>query len=221
MSYFYLFILLFITVYIALTNKHSYFKFNKNLVIAALIATSSLMLYKTFLSDGSLKLANQKQSLQIFLDGDQSIKDKKSDEINGLVQFLINKDDAEAGELYILARQMKNINEYIFSEQLYKAIYEKFGNELDGDIISEYAQVSFISNGRKFKDPVYSLLKEALSKNPNNPSALTLQGLAELEKNNQILTIELWTKALPFLSSEKEKSDLKVLIDAVKKRKNQ
>ena len=54
------------------------------------------MLHKTFLSDGSLKLANQKQSLQIFLDGDQSIKDKKRDEINGLVQFLINKDGTVA-----------------------------------------------------------------------------------------------------------------------------
>ena len=54
MSYFYLFILLFITVYIALTNKHSYFKFNKNIVIAALIAAASLMLYESFLSEGSL-----------------------------------------------------------------------------------------------------------------------------------------------------------------------
>ena len=69
--------------------------------------------------------------------------------------------------------------------------------------------------------PIDSLLQEALNKNPNNPSALTLKGLSELEKNNPTLTIELWTKALPFLNSEKEESDLNVLIDAVKKRKNQ
>ena len=221
MSYLYLFIVLFLSVYLTLANKNSYFKLNKNILTSVIVAAASLIVYENFLSEGSLKLANQKHSLQIFLDGDQSIKDKKRDEISRLVTNLINKDNSEAGELYILARQMKNVNEYIFSEQLYKEIYERFGDELDGDIISEYAQVLFISNGRKFKDPIDSLLQEALNKNPNNPSALTLKGLAELEKNNPTLTIELWTKALPFLNSEKEESDLNVLIDAVKKRKNQ
>ena len=64
-------------------------------------------------------------------------------------------------------------------------------------------------------------MKEALLKSPNNPSALTLQGLAELENNNPRLTIELWNRAIPLLNSEKEKNDLRALIEAVKKGKNQ
>ena len=49
----------------------------------------------------------------------------------------------------------------------------------------------------------------------------TLKGLAELEKSNPQLTIQLWNQAIPLLNSEKEKDDLRSLIEAVKKRKNQ
>jgi len=50
---------------------------------------------------------------------------------------------------------------------------------------------------------------------------LTLKGLFELENNNISSTIDLWNRAVPFLNSEKERNDLKALIAAVKKRKNQ
>jgi hypothetical protein len=36
-----------------------------------------------------------------------------------------------------------------------------------------------MSEGRKFNDSIYILLEEAVKKNPNNPSALTLKGLAD------------------------------------------
>jgi cytochrome c-type biogenesis protein CcmH len=123
--------------------------------------------------------------------------------------------------LYILARKLKNVNEYSLSEDIYEEIYGRFGDDLDGDVIAEYAQVIFISRGRKLDDSIYNLLQEALKKNPNNPSALTLLGLAELENKNSSLTIELWNRAIPLLNSEKEKNDLTALIEAVKKGKNQ
>ena len=107
------------------------------------------------------------------------------------------------------------------STKVFKEIYDRYGSELDGNVIAEYAQVLFASNGRKFNDFLEILLDESLKKTPNNPSALTLKGLSELEKNNLKNTIELWNRAIVFLNSEKEKNDLKALIEVVKKRKNQ
>ena len=46
-------------------------------------------------------------------------------------------------------------------------------------------------------------------------------GLYELEQGNFSTTIDLWNKAVLYLNSEKEKNDLKALIETVKKRKNQ
>ena len=102
----------------------------------------------------------------------------------------------------------------------YKAIYDRYKEDLDGNIIAEYAQTLFLSQGRKFNNDIDNILDDALKKNPLNPSALTLKGLSELEKNNPDLTKEYWNKTLPLLSSQKENTELISLIEAVKKRKN-
>ena len=221
MSLLYLFIFIFVPVYLVLTTKEKLFKPNLSLLIAFIVTSSSLIVYDIFLSGGSWERMNQKQSLETFLDGDLQTRSDLRGDIRELFTLLIEKPDIEAGELYILARKLKNANEYILAEDVYEEIYDRYGDELDGDIIAEYAQVLFISKGRKFNDSVYALLKEALLKSPNNPSALTLQGLAELENKNPRLTIELWNRAIPLLNSEKEKNDLRALIEAVKKGKNQ
>ena len=90
-----------------------------------------------------------------------------------------------------------------------------------GNILAEYAQTIFLKEDRSFNGKIESILEEALLKSPDNPSALTLKGLKELENKNIDLTISLWTKALTLLESEKDKSELKALIEAVKKLKNQ
>ena len=221
MSLMYLFIFIFVPVYLVLTTKEKLFKPNLSLLIAFIVTSSSIIVYDIFLSGGSWERMNQKQSLETFLDGDLQTRSDLRGDIRELFTLLIEKPDIEAGELYILARKLKNANEYILAEDVYEEIYDRYGDELDGDIIAEYAQVLFISKGRKFNDSVYVLLKEALLKSPNNPSALTLQGLAELENKNPRLTIELWNRAIPLLNSEKEKNDLRALIEAVKKGKNQ
>ena len=221
MSLLYLFIFIFVPVYLVLTTKEKLFKPNLSLLIAFIVTSSSLLMYDNFLSGGSWERMNQKQSLETFLDGDLQTRSDLRGDIRELFTLLIEKPDIEAGELYILARKLKNANEYILAEDVYEEIYDRYGDELDGDIIAEYAQVLFISKGRRFNDSVYVLLKEALLKSPNNPSALTLQGLVELENKNPRLTIELWNRAIPLLNSEKEKNDLRALIEAVKKGKNQ
>ena len=221
MSYIYFFLIIFIPLYAVLADKDNFFKLNIKIFIAGLVTVSSLIVYENILSDGSLELAYQKQSLEIFLGEDQQEKENEREQVNNLITQLVKKRDIEPGELYILARQLKNINEFMLSRDLYKEIYNRFGNDLDGEVVAEYAQVLFMSEGRKFNDSIYILLEEAVKKNPNNPSALTLKGLAELEKSNPQLTIQLWNQAIPLLNSEKEKDDLRSLIEAVKKRKNQ
>ena len=221
MFYFYLFLILFLSFYLVLADKKDYLRFNRNIATSLIAATLSLTLYDKFLSKGSFDLVNQKLALEIFLKGNTESKEKVREDVEGLVTNLVAKEDAQAGELYILARQLKDVNEFSLSREVYEEIYGRFQKELDGNVIAEFAQVLFLSNEKKFDERLKILLDEALIKNPNNPSALTLKGLFELENNNISSTIDLWNRAVPFLNSEKERNDLKALIEAVKKRKNQ
>ena len=220
MFYFYLFLILLLSFYLVLADKKDYFRFNRNIATSLIAAALSLTLYE-FLSKGSLDLVNQKLALEIFLKGNTESKEKVREDVEDLVTNLVAKEDAQAGELYILARQLKDVNEFSLSREVYEEIYGRFQKELDGNVIAEFAQVLFLSNEKKFDERLKTVLDEALLKNPNNPSALTLKGLFELENNNISSTIDLWNRAVPFLNSEKERNDLKALIEAVKKRKNQ
>ena len=204
-----------------LADKKDYLRFNRNIATSLIAAVLSLALYDKFLSKGSFDLVNQKLALEIFLKGNTESKEKVREDVEDLVTNLVTKEDAQAGELYILARQLKDVNEFSLSREVYEEIYGRFQKELDGNVIAEFAQVLFLSNEKKFDERLEILLDEALIKNPNNPSALTLKGLFELENNNISSTIDLWNRAVPFLNSEKERNDLKALIEAVKKRKNQ
>ena len=221
MFYFYLFLILFLSFYLVLSDKKDYLRFNRNIATSLIVAALSLTLYDKFLSKGSFDLVNQKLALEIFLKGNTESKEKVREDVEDLVTNLVTKEDAQAGELYILARQLKDVNEFSLSREVYEEIYGRFQKELDGNVIAEFAQVLFLSNEKKFDERLKTVLDEALLKNPNNPSALTLKGLFELENNNISSTIDLWNRAVPFLNSEKERNDLKALIEAVKKRKNQ
>lgn len=221
MFYFYLFLILFLSFYLVLADKKDYLRFNRNIATSLIAAALSLTLYDKFLSKGSFDLVNQKLALEIFLKGNTESKEKVREDVEDLVTILVAKEDAQAGELYILARQLKDVNEFSLSREVYEEIYGRFQKELDGNVIAEFAQVLFLSNEKKFDERLKIVLDEALIKNPNNPSALTLKGLFELENNNISSTIDLWNRAVPFLNSEKERNDLKALIEAVKKRKNQ
>ena len=221
MFYFYLFLILFLSFYLVLADKKDYLRFNRNIATSLIAAVLSLTLYDKFLSKGSFDLVNQKLALEIFLKGNTESKEKVREDVEDLVTNLVAKEDAQAGELYILARQLKDVNEFSLSREVYEEIYGRFQKELDGNVIAEFAQVLFLSNEKKFNERLKIVLYEALIKNPNNPSALTLKGLFELENNNISSTIDLWNRAVPFLNSEKERNDLKGLIETVKKRKNQ
>ena len=221
MFYFYLFLILFVSFYLVLADKKDYLRFNRNIATSLIAAALSLTLYDKFLSKGSFDLVNQKLALEIFLKGNTESKEKVREDVEDLVTNLVAKEDAQAGELYILARQLKDVNEFSLSREVYEEIYGRFQKEIDGNVIAEFAQVLFLSNEKKFDERLKTVLDEALLKNPNNPSALTLKGLFELENNNISSTIDLWNRAVPFLNSEKERNDLKALIEAVKKRKNQ
>ena len=221
MFYFYLFLILFLSFYLVLADKKDYLRFNRNIATSLIAAALSLTIYDKFLSKGSFDLVNQKLALEIFLKGNTESKEKVREDVEDLVTNLVTKEDAQAGELYILARQLKDVNEFSLSREVYEEIYGRFQKELDGNVIAEFAQVLFLSNEKKFDERLKTVLDEALLKNPNNPSALTLKGLFELENNNISSTIDLWNRAVPFLNSEKERNDLKALIEAVKKRKNQ
>ena len=89
-------------------------------------------------SDNSLDLVLQKQSYEKFLIAKKEDRDLYREDVEILLKDLIEKENSEAGEIYIVARQLKNSNEFMLANMAYKAIYDRYKEDLDGNIIAEY-----------------------------------------------------------------------------------
>ena len=153
---------------------------------------------------------------------DKSInKQQDAIEVERIILEMSNKEETQAGEIYLVAKRLEKANENELASLAFEQLYGSFKDELGGTVLAEYAQVMFLKEEGKFNSKIEKVLKEALTKSPNNPSALTLQGLKELENKNVDLTIKLWTQALDFLENERDISELKISIETIKKLKNQ
>jgi len=221
MFYFYLFVPLFALFYFSLRGFIRLDLKISLVVISLLCSSISLFVYKGLGGEENFKLVNDKEILNRFI-ADQSLnKEQDAQEVDRIILEISSREGVEAGEIYLLAKRLKGINENTLASLAFEQLYRNFPNELGGSVLAEYAQTMFLKEKRTFNSKIEEVLDEALLKSPDNPSALTLQGLKELENKNIDLTIKLWTKALNFLENERDISELKVLIQTVKKLKNQ
>ena len=191
------------------------------LTLSLVCTLITLFIYKELGGAVNFSLVIDQEILSRFIANESKNKEKDAIEVNRIIFELSNKKEAQAGEIYLLARRLKDINQNELASLAFAQLYRNFKNELGGAVLAEYAQVMFLNEQRTFNTEIEKVLKEALLKSPDNPSALTLQGLKELENKNADLTIKLWTRALDSLENKRDISELKILIETVKKLKNQ
>jgi len=189
--------------------------------VSVLCTLITLFIYKGLEGEENYKLLNDKEILKRFIADLSENREQDALEVDRIILEISNRDEVRAGEIYLLAKSLKGVNENTLASHAFRQLYRNFPNELDGSVLAEYAQAMFLKEERTFNNEIEKILKEALLKSPDNPSALTLKGLKELENKNIDLTIKVWTRALNFLENERDISELKMLIETVKKLKNQ
>ena len=221
MIFIYLFIPLFLLFYFTLRGFTRLDLKIPLFAVSFLCTLFTLFIYKELGGEEIYSLVNDNEILKRFIAEESENKEKDATEVGRIIFEISNRKGVQAGEIYLLAKRLKDINENELASHAFEQLYRIFKNELGGTVLTEYAQVMFLKEERKFNNEIEKVLKEALMKSPDNPSALTLQGLKELENKNIDLTIKLWTKALNFLENERDITELKVLIETVKKLKNQ
>ena len=221
MFYIYLFIPLFVLFYFTLRGFVRSDAMITLVVVSFVCTSMTLYIYKALEGESNYKLIHDMEILERFVADQSENKEKDAIDVSRIILELSNKEGVQPGEIYIVAKRLKEVNQNELASYAFEQLYRKFSNDLDGGVLAEYAQAMFLKEERTFNNEIEKVLGEALIKSPNNPSALTLQGLKELENKNIDLTIKLWTKALDFLDNERDISELKILIETVKKLKNQ
>ena len=180
-----------------------------------------LSIYFYPLELGSYSLLEDAEVFESFLNGnkEERAKDKESFK-NRYLDYMV-KNQEKSNHIYALAISLKNLEEFNLSRLAYQSLFINHQDELSGEILAEYTQVLYFSEGRKFTEQTKEMLALALLKNPDNPIALTLKGLQYLGERNLDQTVIQWTKAASLITNEREKEELKIAIKALNNRKNQ
>ena len=180
-----------------------------------------LSIYFYPLELGSYSLLEDAEVFESFLNGnkEERAKDKESFK-NRYLDYMV-KNQEKSNHIYALAISLKNLEEFNLSRLAYQSLFINHQDELSGEILAEYTQVLYFSEGRQFTEQAKEVLALALLKNPDNPIALTLKGLQYLGERNLDQTVIQWTKAASLITNEREKEELKIAIKALNNRKNQ
>jgi cytochrome c-type biogenesis protein CcmH len=110
-----------------------------------------------------------------------------------LAKRLEQKPDDPEGWV-MLARSYLNLQKYAEAANAYaKATSLKSG---DADLLTEYAFVLAMANGRKLEGQPRELIKKALQIEPENAKALELAGSAEFQAKNYQAAIDYWQRLL-------------------------
>ena len=151
MIYFYLFVPLFALFYFALRGFIRLDLKISLVVISLLCASFSLFVYKGLGGEENFKLVNDKEILNRFI-ADQSLnKEQDALEVDRIILEISSRDEVKAGEIYLLAKRLKGINENTLASLAFEQLYRNFPNELGGSVLAEYAQTMFLKEERSFR----------------------------------------------------------------------
>ena len=173
------------------------------------------------LSLGAINEFQIHQTIYSFIEADAEIRDKRRSEIEEKLRLHLNKQQIRATEIYILANQFKEIDEFLLSSFLLGNLIQEFSKEIHLEIYAEYAQSLFFRDEKRFSDDVKNALNLALEKSPLDPIALTLKGINFLQEGDIELALISWEKAKANASNDAERLTIQEAINTVNSMRNQ
>jgi len=170
---------------------------------------------------GAINEFQSHQSLYSFMQADTGIRDKRRTVIEEQLNLQIRNQQISATEIYVLANQFKDIDEFFLASLLLKKLTQEFSNEIPLEVYAEYAQSLFFRDKKKFSDDVQNALTLALEKSPLDPIALTLKGIRYLQEGDVDSAMVAWEKAKANAVNEREKFTIQEAINTVNSIRNQ
>lgn len=188
-----------------------------SLLFVALVVPAAGLL--TYLELGAYNSLEQNINLQTTRSITQSAASLQVLIVN-LEQELEQKPNNPEG-WYLLA------NSYMQGEQTLLGInafeqalkYVQSGSRQEAALLGQYAQALFFHEG-EFSLRVNEAIANALEKNPNDVSALSLLGIQAFESENYNAAIQFWQRALPNAGEGQGKASLQAGIDSAQQLQN-
>ena len=203
---------------IALSKKNT---FLKPLFFSVVTFLAISGIYFQPLSLGSLNDFKTHQSIYNFISADLKTRETMRESVIQELDNFLNETETTAPEIYFLANSFRDISEFQIASLLLKNLIGKYSDEIPEDIFAEYAQILFFKEKNIFSREVDTALQTALEKSPDNPIALTLEGIKYFQAEEADLALVSWEKAKKNTNDQSEKESIQEAINTIKSMKNQ
>jgi cytochrome c-type biogenesis protein CcmH len=133
--------------------------------------------------------------------GDNSVEEEAAlaELVTRLEQRLEHKPD-NIGNRYLLARSLMQQGLFVKAVAQYSVLVQQNDpNEVPANILSELAQAVFLAADNRITPEVVLLVERALTKDPNDTTALGLAGIASFEQSDYTAAIEHWQRAVQLM----------------------
>ncbi len=178
-------------------------KASSKMLIGGLLAIIPLVAVIGYWNNGAYFLLNVDEAVAEWtaaLENGGAEVDKKTTQLNTLLNRAIEHDPNNQRLLYLQAQLAKQNQDYSKARDIFAHIVELSPD--DPQVLAEYAQSSFFASRGNMTPEIQRLFDQVLTLDPNNRSSLALLAIHEYQNGDKQLAIQYWQRLLPLLPVE-------------------
>lgn len=166
------------------------------LLVFVLVAVFSTVLYQQTGAKADWEILQTLKDMR-----QQSSTGERSAQITDQLLEQLNRRLSQRPEnpdyLMILANTKMERGKFAAASEAYSQLEQLYPE--DSVVLAEYAQALYLASERRLTELAQQLLQRALIINPQQPTALSLLGIANFEQGNYQAAIDYWQQLLPRL----------------------
>lgn len=177
-------------------SAHVKTSFKTAFMLALLIPLVAVVVYQQTGAKADWDIAQTLKNMRLKTAGGEAAETDVKQLIRQVEERLEQRPD-NGSYLMLLANQQMELRNYPAAVAAYQRLRKIYPD--DASVLAQYAQAMYLSSGRTLTTKVTDMAELALRQDPQQPTVLSMLGMAHFERGDYQRAIDYWQRLLPSL----------------------
>lgn len=177
-------------------SAHVNTSFKTAFMLALLIPLVAVVVYQQTGAKADWDIAQTLKNMRLKTAGGEAAETNVKQLIRQVEERLEQRPD-NGSYLMLLANQQMELRNYPAAVVAYQRLSKIYPD--DANVLAQYAQAMYLSSGRTLTTKVTDMAELALRQDPQQPTVLSMLGMAHFERGDYQRAIDYWQRLLPSL----------------------
>ena len=177
-------------------SAHVKTSFKTAIMLALLIPIVAVVVYQQTGAKADWDIAQTLKNMRLKTAGGEAAETDVKQLIRQVEERLEQRPD-NGSYLMLLANQQMELRNYPAAVAAYQRLRKIYPD--DASVLAQYAQAMYLSSGRTLTTKVTDMAELALRQDPQQPTVLSMLGMAHFERGDYQRAIDYWQRLLPSL----------------------